>query len=151
MAQDSQFEKWKKALGVESEPVTYEVERGHVKRFAEAIDDPNPLWQDEVEARKSPYGSIIAPPTFTRAFVVRDEEEGLTSEDTDTRVLDAGSEWEYYHPIKVGDRITVTSKLAELYKKEGRLGTMTFHVQETTYKNQFGEVVLKRMDTSITY
>lgn len=148
MADKAQFEKWKKLLDVESKPVVYEVERGHIRRFAEAIEDTNPLWQDESQARKTPHGGIITPPTFARAFIALDEDEGLSSE---ARVLDAGSEWEYFGSIKAGDRITVTSKLADLYQKEGRLGTMTFHVREVTFKNQYGQVVVTRRDTSITY
>ncbi|MFQ5933521.1 MAG: MaoC family dehydratase N-terminal domain-containing protein [Dehalococcoidia bacterium] len=151
MVDNSLYERLKKRVGVESEPAEYLVEKGHIKRFAEAIDDPNPLYTDEAEARKTPYGGIIAPPTFTRAFFARGEDDSLTAEGTDTRVLDAGSEWEYHHPIKTGDVIFATSKIADIYQKEGRLGTMTFLVSEATYKNQLGQVVLKRRDTSISY
>ncbi|MEE9198418.1 MAG: MaoC family dehydratase N-terminal domain-containing protein [Dehalococcoidia bacterium] len=148
MAEDSLFEEAKKLLGVESEPITYDVEKGHIQRFAEAIEDPNPLWQDEAEASRTPYGGVVAPPTFARAFLDRSEDDSLSSA---ARVLDGGSQWEYYGPVKVGDRITVTSKLADLFQKEGRLGTMTFHIREITFTNQNGEVVVKRRDTSITY
>ena len=32
-------------LNVEFGPEVYEIEKGMVRKFAEAIDDPNPLWQ----------------------------------------------------------------------------------------------------------
>ena len=59
-------DKMRKAIGVESEPLLYDVDKWHIQRFAEAIGDPNPLYQDEAAARKTRYGGIIAPPTFFR-------------------------------------------------------------------------------------
>ena len=43
-----------------------EVERGHIKAFAEAIEDPNPLWNDENVARQKLSTGMMAPPTFLR-------------------------------------------------------------------------------------
>lgn len=152
MADNSIYEELKSKVGVESDPVVYTVEKGHIRRFAEAIGDDNPLFADEAEARKSQYDGIIATPTFTRAFFARgDDDEGVTREGTDVKVLDAGSEWEYFHPIRVGDTITVTTKVADTYQKDGRIGMMTFDVRETIYKNQLGQVVITRRDTGITY
>ena len=54
-------------IGQESPPEFMDVEKGHVRAFAEAIEDPNPLWSDDVQARKSRFGGIVAPPTFLRA------------------------------------------------------------------------------------
>ena len=34
-------------IGRESKPVVHEVEKGAIRRFAEALGDPNPLYQDE--------------------------------------------------------------------------------------------------------
>ncbi|MDA1349146.1 MAG: MaoC family dehydratase N-terminal domain-containing protein, partial [Chloroflexi bacterium] len=56
------------AIGSESEPVTWEVEKGEIIRFAQAIGDPNPVYSDEAAARKSRHGGIIAPPTFLHAY-----------------------------------------------------------------------------------
>ena len=36
-------ESLRNAIGVESDPITYEIEKGHIARFAEAIGDENPL------------------------------------------------------------------------------------------------------------
>ena len=150
MASDAIYERMKKSLGKGTTPVTYDVEKGHVRQFAEAIGDPNPLWQDEAHARNTIHGGITVPPTFNRAFIPSDEDESQPR-DPDERVLDAGSEYEYFGSIKVGDRITVVSKVAEVFQKEGRLGTMTFQVKETSFTNQFGELVATRRDTGIYY
>ena len=43
-------------VGSESMPSVLEVENGHVKAFAKAIEDPNPLWSDEVFAGRLSLG-----------------------------------------------------------------------------------------------
>ena len=55
-------------IGQRSEPIVNVVEREAVRKFAEAIDDPNPLYVDEEAAKASRYGGLIAPPTFPRTF-----------------------------------------------------------------------------------
>lgn len=56
------------AVGKKSTKVKNVVERGLVKRFAEAIGDVNPLYLDEEVGKASRYGTNIAPPTFPRTF-----------------------------------------------------------------------------------
>ena len=41
-----------------------EVEKGAIKKYADAVDDHNPLYWDDEYAKNSRYGSIIAPPGF---------------------------------------------------------------------------------------
>ncbi len=50
------------------EPVKNLVEGGSVKKFAEAIADPNLLYVDETAAKMSRYRRLLAPPTFPRTF-----------------------------------------------------------------------------------
>jgi acyl dehydratase len=65
--------------------------------------------------------------------------------------LDGGSQWEYFHPVRPGDRITVTTMLADLFERPGRLGNMLFSVRETKYANQFGQTVALQRTTGISY
>ena len=46
-------EEARQQIGKVSEARTYEVERGAIRRFAEAIGDPNPLFNDEAAARNN--------------------------------------------------------------------------------------------------
>lgn len=133
------YQRMLKNKGKATSPITYDVEKGHVKRFAEAIGDDNAQWR-----------GVTVPPTFTRAFIPSDEDESQPR-DPNERVLDAGSEYEYFKPIKPGDQITVVSTIADVFKKEGRLGTMTFQVKEVSFTNQNGELVATRRDTGIFY
>ena len=137
------------AIGVESEPAVHTVERGAIIKFAQAIEDPNPLFNDEAAARRTRYGGLIAPPTFLRSMgpgPARVEVRGPYPAD-----LDAGSEWEYFEPVRPGDTITVTASVAEIFERSGRLGNMLFMVRETRYVNQFGSVVALQRNTGISY
>lgn len=142
-------EEAKQQIGKLGETRTYDVERGAIRRFAEAIGDPSPLFNDEKGARKTRFGGMIAPPTFCRSLGAPMVDVKLNI--PQFRGLDGGSEWEYFEPIRPGDRITVQSKLADLRESEGRLGTMVFITVETSYTNQHGVVCAIQRSTGIRY
>ena len=135
-------------IGKKGRPLTFEVEQGAVRKFAAAIGDPNPLWSDEALARRTRYGGIIAPPTF---LCTMNSPTPSMPEIPYSRGLNGGNEWEYFQPIRVGDRITVVSQIADIYERGGRLGNMVFVVRETIYTNQFGEKVAVSRNTGIRY
>ena len=99
-----------------------EVEKGAIVKFAEAIGDDNPLWTDEIIARKSKYGGLIAPPTFLRS--IRIDRPELPFDLPFTRLLDGGSDWEYFQPVRVGDHITAKNEITDLQERAGRMGLM---------------------------
>lgn len=145
-------EELRNMVGVEGEPRVFEVEKGSIRRFAQAVGDPNPLWQDEAYARKSRYGSIVAPPTFIANPIEwggrTDTRSGPQLEMKGLpRLLNAGLEVECYRPTMPGDIITARSKLVDLYEKQGRSGRLLFMVNEMTYTNQRGELVMKARRT----
>ena len=139
-------------LGVEVGPNVYEIERGMIKKFAEAIDDDNPLWQDEDYAKQARYGNIVTPPTFL-ACLRLDEllDQQMAAECSLTRFLDGGKELEYFQPITVGDIISVSGKVVDLEEREGKRGKMLFIVSELIYKNQRGEIVAKARNILVRY
>ena len=67
------------------------------------------------------------------------------------RLLDGGSDWEYFQPVRPGDRITAVSRLTDLQERPGRMGIMIFMTSLITYRNQFDEVVATQTSTSIRY
>ena len=106
------------AIGVESDPVVNEVERGAIIKFAQAIGDESPIYNDEEAARETRYGGIVAPPTFLRSMRVGSNK--VTVQSPYPANLDGGSEWEYFEPIRPGDLITVTQYLADVHERHGR-------------------------------
>ena len=138
-------------IGMQSEPTVIEIEKGMIKGFAEAIEDPNPLWQDEEYARSSQYGGIVAPPGFLMSLMMRGPIMELPFELPFTRRLDGGGDWEYFKPVRPGDVLTVVTKLVDIREREGRLGAMVFMVSEITWRNQRNELVARSRGTSIRY
>ncbi len=140
----------KKFVGIESEPITYDVERGAIRLFAQAIGDPNPLFNDDKQARKTRFGGMIAPPTFVRLLMPR-ELPRVEIPNLPKRLLDAGSDWEFFEPIRSGDRITVVARLGDLCETESRMGTMVVRVMELRYTNQFSELCSIQRMTLFNY
>lgn len=137
------------AIGLEGAPATIDVEKGAVRRFAEAIGDPNPLWNDEPGAGKSRYGGMIAPPTFLRSVKIERPELSLAFPLSNR--LDAGSDWEYFEPVRVGDRITGVARIVDTWERSGKLGPMVFTLTEIKYTNQSDQVVATQRAVSILY
>ena len=58
------------------------------------------------------------------------------------RILHGEQEFEFYKPILVGDVLTGTARVVDVFEREGgRGGKMTFMITEIEYKNQKGEKV----------
>jgi hypothetical protein len=127
-------------LNVEFGPEFYEIEKGMLRKFAEAIEDPNPRWLEE------------APPTFPAALVPKEMLNKLFNIDIPLkRLLNGTSDLEYIKPIKAGDVISVTAKLTRLRQVAGAEGPTLFMFTEMTYTNQRGEVVVRGKNTYIKY
>jgi hypothetical protein len=127
-------------LNVEFGPEVYEIEKGMLKKFAEAIEDPNPRWLEE------------APPTFPAALVPKELLNKLFNADISLkRLLNGSSELEYLVPIKAGDVISVTARLTRLRQVAGAEGPTLFMFTEMTYTNQRGEVAVRGKNTYIKY
>jgi acyl dehydratase len=157
-----------KFIGQTSDTSIFEVEREAIRRFADAVDDPNPLYWDEEYAKKSRYGSIIAPPGFLSSYwfsgrptkwpkrgeatsqAGRQLSDALTKAGyTNPAAIDAGIEYEFFYPVRAGDTITVSSMIKDIIEREGKTGKMAFVTTETTYINQNGDLVAKARGTSI--
>jgi hydroxyacyl-ACP dehydratase HTD2-like protein with hotdog domain len=57
------------------------------------------------------------------------------------RGFDGGKECQFYEPIRPGDTITGVDRVAEVYEKTGRSGSMIFIVRESELTNQHGQTV----------
>ena len=136
----------KAKIGTIIEPVIMEVEKGAIRRFAQAVEDANPLYADEEYARATRHGGIICPPGF---FGWPSGEEVGAERITSMlgrpfeNVLNAGNESEFLRPIRPGDVLVSSTKLADAYEKKANAGNLLFVVIETTYKNQADQVVAK--------
>lgn len=130
-------------VGLSSEPVRNLVERGAVRRFAEAIADPSPLYVDEEVAKKSRYGSLLAPPTFPRTFDYG-RIEGL--ELPPAGLIHGEFRISYERPLLVGEEILCRMQLKDSYDKQGRRGLLGFLIFERTGEGSDGQRVFTTND-----
>lgn len=151
MAIDSQMiSELESRIGVEGPPLVYDIERGMIKRFARAVGDPNPLWQDKDYADRSGYGGIIAPPNFILTLGFDRVLEAFIS-DASLTVLHGSTELECHQAVRPGDVITVTAKIANVRERQGKVGTTVFITFEIVYKNQRQEIVADCRQMAIIY
>jgi acyl dehydratase len=134
-------------LGVKGKaypPYAVTVERGKIKDFARAIGDLSPFYLDDAVGRASPWGDIIAPPTFPVTF--RDESQDTAALLRDlgvdiSRVLHGEQEFEHVKPIQPGQTYLCRSRVVDIYEKSGRSGPMAFVVRETTVTDRDNDIV----------
>jgi acyl dehydratase len=129
----------KSLIGLTGKPYIFVVEKRHIRQFAEAIGDTNPLYVDEEYAAKSIYGGIIAPPSFP---IVISQESSIDLPLDYNRMLHGEQEFIYQRPIRLGDRLTCQTKVADVYERQGKTGQMQFLVLETELKDEAGDVVV---------
>jgi hypothetical protein len=132
----SVVERLRGRVGVAGSPVISKVEAGHLRRFAEAIGDPNPRWLRE------------APPTFLVALAPASY-HAPEAEEYGKGWLNGGNRFELIEPVLAGDEIAATSAVADVYEKSGSSGSLLFIVFETTYVNQRGATVARVRGTAI--
>ena len=143
-------------IGKESEPVTFEVDKTACRMFARAVGYTDPLFFDEEHARSKGYRGIRAPVGFLGHPLYdpnRPQHLGgyFRADSPFKRVLNGGTDIEYFGTVCAGDTLTATGKLIDLSEREGRLGPMLVTVTETTYRNAQGKVVAVARGTGIQY
>lgn len=127
-------------VNVDYGPDVYEIEKGMVRKFAEAIEDPNPAWQE------------VTPPTFPAALVPASLLHRLFNAKTPLkRLLNGTSDLEYLQPIRIGDTISVTARLTRMRQVAGQEGPTLFMFTEVSWVNQRGELAVKGKNTYIKY
>ena len=148
-------------VGKTGEIRVVEVEKGAIRRYADAIEDQNPLYWDDAYAKNSRYGAMVAPPGFFgwptkfsgEAMPVfpplLGEVGGILAQAGFGRVLDGGMEYDFLLSIRAGDTLEATPKVINVNVRETKTGKMVFMVIETTYINENGDVVARVRQTTI--
>jgi acyl dehydratase len=127
-------------IGRAGAPFIVEVEKGAIRRFAEAIKDKNPLYHDEDYARARGFRSIVAPPTFPATFRPPQRQPWLKDLDY-ARLLAGEQSFEFRRPIAAGDVLTCRLHLIDVEEKQGRSGRMQRIIQDLNCIDEGGELV----------
>ncbi|WEG10813.1 MaoC family dehydratase N-terminal domain-containing protein [Pullulanibacillus sp. KACC 23026] len=125
-------------VGKRSNKVKNTVERGAVKKFAEAIGDPHPLFVDEEAGIRSKYGVNIAPPTFPRTFDYGVIEEMPLPE---KGLIHGEQSFHYEQPLLVGETIYCYQEVINYYERKGNFGEMGFLVIKRVGESPLGELI----------
>jgi acyl dehydratase len=144
---DSQIEDARKLIGVwlrrdVHTPAIYEPLSVHdIRRWAQySVGDDNPLFSEVDYAKRSAWGTVIAPPTFLYTIDSGIVAPGLPG----IQWIFAGSRFEHFHPVKAGDTITARTRLIDVQIKEGRnVARYVNQVGEVLFTNQHGQLVTR--------
>ena len=128
-------DEFKSKIGEPWELGVYEIEKGMIRRFARAIDDPNPRWD------------TMATPTFIVTLGGEQFGEKIITPMFREGLLHGSTELECYQPVRPGDSITVNGKIASI-RERSQMAFVTF---EITYTNQKQELVARCQQTMIGY
>jgi acyl dehydratase len=110
------------------------VDAEHVAGFAAALGDANPEYEQ------------VAPPTYPIAFMAQAMSGGMNT------FLELGlnfmtlvhgeQEFEFVRPVKIGETLELTGRIADIYEKTNSAGaTLDFVVMETEGKDTAGKPV----------
>jgi len=149
-------EEMKSCIGLVDPPIIFEIEKGAIRRYAEAVGDDNPLYRDESYAANSRYGSIIAPPGFFgwpvgQAVIGKASGQVITAAFNAGHVmmLDAGKSYEFFLPVRPGDTLICSPEVEDVVEKEGKGGAMFIVSFKNTYRNQNGDIVANAYQSMI--
>jgi hypothetical protein len=136
----------KSAIGATDAPFSMTIERGKVREFARATHSSNPEYLEDAVP--------VSPPTFltTVAFWTPPGQSVFSKVKIDLkRLLHGGQEYIFHGPPpRAGTELTVQTRVADIYEKEGkRGGTMTFVVTVTEFRDASGTLVAEARSTAI--
>jgi acyl dehydratase len=131
-------------IGHEMPPSVFPIERTRVKFFAKATHQRDPVYSQESAARDAGYADVVAPPTYlfgaqldSGVLFAMFEKLGIPLQ----KILHGEQSFEYFAPVVVGDTVTVTMRVKDIYDKRG--GALQFVVTESLATNQHGAQVAR--------
>lgn len=135
-------------------PFTYEVGAEKIREFARAVygGNPSPISveaaPEDVPSRYLEGDAVIAPPTFCVNFAIKpfvasidDPELGINK----LMLVHGEQQFEFLEPVRAGDTVTTTGKVASFFEKSG----MDFLTVATVSKNQHGREVVRANWTAV--
>ena len=122
--------------GINNEEAT----RMAILKFADGIGEPNPLWRNEEYAKKTRFGSIIAPPSWVFAVFA-----GINFGWKGLGGFHSSTDAEFYKPIYRNDKITPQCQFNGFDgpKPSSFAEKVIVNKKENTYRNQNNELIAK--------
>lgn len=161
-------------IGVETAVLTAAepVERGAVRRFAQAVMDADPAYADAAHAAATRYREPVAPPMFPVTMLhpaldapdlvaqrAREPDfDGLIEASAmglpplplgSSPQLNAGAEFEMLRLVRHGETIRVQSRYRDIVERDISLGRVLFVVIETDFTDADGALICRFSKTLI--
>ena len=138
---DEWVSEWEQRIGLElrvtnvfNQNASYEA----IRNFSSGIGDSNSLYRDEEYAKGTPYGALIASPSWVASVTPHWVLQGLPGIHADH----SASDWEFLRPIYINDRITPRCTFVGFDVRKSRFAEKTvFEYQRFEYWNQRNELV----------
>jgi acyl dehydratase len=117
-----------------------------IRHFVHGIGDNNPLWSDPEYARTTPYGVVLAPPSFLYSVYWCSGRIGLPG----IHAWHSGNDWEFFRHIKAGDEIHYRVRVKDLVEKQSQMAGRTFiEYCEAFYETPDGEIIARCLGWSV--
>ena len=111
-----------------------------IVRFALAIGSRNPLYISDELVSTNLFGALLAHPTILYCF----DDAFVAPKLPGVHAILGGTDWEFFRPVLLHDRISATARLLDVVKKTGDFcGPMALETGEVVYSNQEGEDVAR--------
>lgn len=124
-----------------------EIERGAIRRFAEALGETNPIYFDEKAARAQGFRDVVAPLLFSLSLR---SARTLTPVATPNRtVLTSEQQVEQFEPLCAGDRVAVSTRVVDSSQRPGNTGPIEFITLEEEGRNLDGKLLFRARRTLI--
>jgi acyl dehydratase len=114
-------------------PLEVAVTKDLVQEFMEVVGDRHPLYWDEKSVPQTLAGSLMAPPglaaIYARLAYLQDylmPSGGVL----------AKQEFEFHHPLLIGDTLRVKAKVTESYLDEKGRKRVAFHIEAGNQKGE---------------
>ena len=134
-------------IGTESPSLPQQIHASRIRRFAEAIRESNKLYFDEQYAASTPYGRMIAPPTF--CFTLEYPSIPNVWIAPKGR-LHVSQEFCYQRPIFAEEIVYCSQRLSNAYEKDGRRGLMVYLELERIVRDASGSQICSSKSLSAT-
>jgi acyl dehydratase len=130
----------KSLIGSSAAPFAVEVEKGAIRRFAEAIGETAQIYFDEAFARSLGYQGIVAPPTFPTTFRPPSKPAWILGLD-EGRFLAGEQGFRYRRPILARDKLQCELRLTDVQEKRSSKGSMQLIIQDLIVTAPSGDLV----------
>ncbi|WP_407445580.1 MaoC family dehydratase N-terminal domain-containing protein [Rhodococcus sp. (in: high G+C Gram-positive bacteria)] len=125
-----------------------------IRRWAMAMDNPNPLHWNETFARESKFGGLVAPQSIAVALDFgHGAAPACVGYIPNSHLIFGGEEWWFYGvPVRPGDKLFQDRRFHDYKVTETKFaGPTMFSRGDTTHTNQHGALVARERSTAIRY